>query len=99
MKGYVFSPQGKGVQPFSYVTKKVVLATGSSDQANTLNVVGENFPFVLHSLNDLEHLISSGHLNENSDPILVVGAGLSAADAVIAARFHNIPGITIFCEI
>lgn len=45
---------------FKYLTKRVVLATGSHDVPNRLNVYGENLPFVLHSLTELEDAISSG---------------------------------------
>jgi len=30
------------------------------------------------------------------DPVVIVGAGLSAADAVIAARFHSLPVLHVF---
>lgn len=30
------------------------------------------------------------------DPVCVVGAGLSAADAVLAARFHSLPIVHVF---
>jgi hypothetical protein len=30
------------------------------------------------------------------DPVLIVGAGLSAADAVIAARFRSLPILHVF---
>ena len=80
------------LRPFSYLTPNVVLATGASDKPNALNVPGEDLPFVLHSLNELEHLITSGKLTRDSDPVMVVGAGLCAADAIIAARFHSVPG-------
>jgi lysine/ornithine N-monooxygenase len=92
VKGYSLNKETDRIETFNYLTRNLVLATGSSNLPNVLNVKGEDLPFVLHSLNDLEHLIASGHLNQNSDPIMVVGAGLSAADAVIAARFHSVPG-------
>lgn len=83
-------------QRFRYKTPNVVLATGNSDRPNKLNVPGEKLPFVIHSLNELEHLLSEGKLHPFSDPILIVGAGLSAADAVIAARFNSIPIVHVF---
>ena len=45
---------------------------------------GENLPFVLHSLKQLEDALSSGAL-KRGDRVMVVGAGLSAADAVITS--------------
>lgn len=93
VQGFTRDPRDLGRRKeFSYLTKNLVLATGSSDSPNILNVPGEHLDYVLHSLKHLEQLIASGQLNQDSDPILVVGAGLSAADAIIAARFHSIPG-------
>ncbi|ODM98978.1 Oxidative stress-induced growth inhibitor 2 [Orchesella cincta] len=97
VKGYTRDPANGGrKKDFSYLTKHLVLATGSSDSPNILNVPGEHLDFVLHSLKHLEQLITSGQLNQDSDPVLIVGAGLSAADAIIAARFHSIPVIHVF---
>ncbi|GFW70872.1 oxidative stress-induced growth inhibitor 1 [Trichonephila clavipes] len=81
---------------FNYVSPHVVLATGNSDQPNELNVEGQELPFVLHSLADLEKVIHKNRLLSNSDSLVIVGAGLSAADAVIAARFYGIPIIHVF---
>lgn len=81
---------------FSYISPNVVLATGNSDQPNKLNVEGEDLPIVLYSLSDLEELIEKQILSPKTGSILIVGAGLSAADAVIAARFHSIPIIHVF---
>uniref|UniRef100_A0A673JQ99 Uncharacterized protein n=1 Tax=Sinocyclocheilus rhinocerous TaxID=307959 RepID=A0A673JQ99_9TELE len=39
----------------------------------------------------LEAAISSGRLDRASEPVLVVGAGLTAADAVLAAHHLNTP--------
>jgi len=81
---------------FRYMTKNVVLATGMADIPNRLNVPGEDLPFVLHKLSQLNHLVKSGDLSPDSDPVLIVGAGLSAADAVIAAQSHNISLAHVF---
>ena len=64
----------------------MVLATGQTDDPNKLGVPGEDLPFVLHKLKDLDDLVKTGHLTQNSDPVMVVGAGLSAADAIINAQ-------------
>ena len=85
-----------GLEHFSYITPNVVLATGGFDLANSLNVPGENLPFVVKSLHAMEKLMSSKLLTADSDPVLVVGAGLSAADAVIAASHCNIRIIHAF---
>lgn len=81
---------------FSYISPNVVLATGNSDQPNKLNVEGEDLQFVIYSLSDLEELIKKQILSPKSGSLLIVGAGLSAADAVIAAKFHGIPIIHVF---
>ena len=37
-------------------------------------------------LRDVESAVEVGGLTPNSDPILIIGAGLSAADAIISAQ-------------
>lgn len=68
-----------------------MLATGTHDIPARLGVEGENLSFVCHSFWELEAAISSGRLDHASEPILVVGAGLTAADAVLAAHHLNTP--------
>ncbi|KAL0191647.1 hypothetical protein M9458_014345, partial [Cirrhinus mrigala] len=77
--------------PFSVYAENVVLATGTHDIPARLGVEGENLPFVCHSFWELEAAISSGRLDHASEPVLVVGAGLTAADAVLAAHHLNTP--------
>jgi thioredoxin reductase len=55
----------------------LVLATGMYDRPKWLKIPGEDLPFVTHRLTD------EGPTGEG--PLLVVGAGLSAADAVLSA--------------
>jgi hypothetical protein len=43
-------------------------------------------PFVLHNLQELEKMVDEGWLTKNSDPVMIVGAGLSAADAIISTQ-------------
>jgi len=90
------SNEEKIMKPFKYVAKNVVLATGQTDDPNRLGVSGENLPFVLHKLKDLDTLVRDGNLKPNSDPVLIVGAGLSAADAIIHAQGHSLPIVHIF---
>ncbi|XP_013791822.1 oxidative stress-induced growth inhibitor 1-like [Limulus polyphemus] len=78
------------VKPFCFVTPHVVLATGNSDQPRKMGVPGEDLPFVLHSLIELERLLSGSQLHDKSNNLVVVGAGLCAADAIIAAHFSGI---------
>ena len=86
----------EGLEDFQYVTPNVVLAIGGYDLPNRMNVPGESLPFVVKSLQKMEQLITSRQLTSKSEPILIVGAGLSAADAIIAAHFHGIPIIHAF---
>jgi len=94
--GYQQEHHDLEAKPFRYITKNVVLATGAADMPNKLSVVGEDLPFVLHKLSQLNKLIKTGELGHHSDPVLVVGAGLSAADAIIAAQNHHIDIAHVF---
>ncbi|CAB3365977.1 Hypothetical predicted protein [Cloeon dipterum] len=82
--------------PFHYVTSHLVLATGNYDRPNKLKVPGDSEPYVIYSLLELERMVKQNKLSEHSDPVLVVGAGLSAADAIIACRFHGLPVLHAF---
>ncbi|XP_028854137.1 oxidative stress induced growth inhibitor 1 [Denticeps clupeoides] len=77
--------------PFSVCAENVVLATGTHDIPARLGVEGENLPFVFHTFWELEAAISAGRLHQTSDPVLVVGAGLTAADAVLATHHLTTP--------
>ncbi|XP_067101797.1 oxidative stress induced growth inhibitor 1 [Osmerus mordax] len=77
--------------PFTVLARNVVLATGTHDIPARLGVEGEGLPFVCHSFWELEAAIARGELNQASEPVLVVGAGLTAADAVLAAHHLNTP--------
>ncbi|XP_026666840.1 oxidative stress-induced growth inhibitor 1-like isoform X2 [Ceratina calcarata] len=94
-------------RPFRYRCKRVVLATGTTDLTNRLGVPGEDShpDWVTHDLNELEskldRLLDRQHGSnvegrQSVDPVLVIGAGLSAADAIIAARFRGIPVLHAF---
>ncbi|XP_041961826.1 oxidative stress-induced growth inhibitor 2 [Alosa sapidissima] len=80
--------------PFSLFAENVVLATGASDSPARLGVEGEDLPFVFHSVRALGAALTAGAAP--SEPVLVVGAGLSAADAVLCARNHGIPVLHAF---
>lgn len=83
-------------QPFSLCAHNVVLATGTSDSPARLGIPGETLPFVHHELSALEAATRAGTVNPASEPVLIIGAGLSAADAVLYARHYNIPVIHAF---
>ncbi|KAM3873077.1 oxidative stress-induced growth inhibitor 2 [Diretmus argenteus] len=82
--------------PFSLFAENVVMATGASDSPARLGVEGEELPFVFHSISDLGLAVSRSKLDPNSDPVLIVGAGLSAADAVLCACNSNITVLHVF---
>lgn len=86
--------EGKG--PFEYITPRVVLATGNSDVPNRLKVKGEELPFVLDSFMDLEKIVSDTRNSNLHDPVVIVGSGLTAADAIIACKQYNIPVRHVF---
>lgn len=83
-------------QPFSLWAHNVVLATGTFDSPARLGIPGEALPFVHHELSALEAATRIGAVTPASDPVLIVGAGLSAADAVLFARHYNIPVVHAF---
>ncbi|TTB12806.1 Oxidative stress-induced growth inhibitor 2 [Bagarius yarrelli] len=77
--------------------KNRIETTGASDLPAHLGVEGEDFPYVFHSLRDLGTAVNNPkNLGPLSDPVLVVGAGLTAADAVLCAYNNNIPVLHAF---
>ncbi|XP_036296405.1 oxidative stress-induced growth inhibitor 1 isoform X5 [Pipistrellus kuhlii] len=90
VRGFL-TAEDQSQQPFSLCAHNVVLATGTSDSPARLGVPGETLPFVHHELSALEAAIRAGTVTPDSDPVLIIGAGLSAADAVLYARHYNIP--------
>ena len=56
-------------EEFRYLTKNIVLATGSYDRPNLLSVPGESLPFVFHSLKDFETLLASKQFGQSTDPV------------------------------
>ncbi|KAI5620534.1 oxidative stress-induced growth inhibitor 2, partial [Silurus asotus] len=89
--------QGDTHIPFSLFAENVVLATGASDSPARLGVEGEDFPYVFHSVRDLGVAVNQHkNLGPACDPVLVVGAGLTAADAVLCAYKNRIPLLHAF---
>ncbi|KAK9872391.1 hypothetical protein WA026_017849 [Henosepilachna vigintioctopunctata] len=84
----------------TYTCKYVVLASGCNDIPNKLSITMRSEPdWLVYDLRTLESRLDSktGNCKTNKlDPVLVVGAGLSAADAVIALRGRNVPVIHAF---
>lgn len=84
----------------TYTCDVLVLANGASDLPNRLAISDEKRDpsWLLHDVRSLEielDLYLQEH-GQNPDPVLIVGAGLSAADAVIATRGKNVPVLHLF---
>lgn len=75
---------------FKYYCKHLVLAIGACDIHNKLNVKGENHRYVLSSIRELEDKIKEDLPRLQKDPLLIVGSGLSAADAILLAKKYHI---------
>lgn len=83
----------------TYKAKYVVLACGAHDLPNRLEIFKERDDpeWLVHDLRSLENKLDEKLDNgEPLDPVVIVGAGLSAADGVMAVRSRNIPVIHIF---
>lgn len=76
------------------------MANGGSDLVNRLGVRGESksLSWVKYELPLLEDEIEKVEQEEKVDlkPVVIVGAGLSAADAVIACRNAGVEVIHVF---
>uniref|UniRef100_A0A0L8G1V6 FAD/NAD(P)-binding domain-containing protein n=1 Tax=Octopus bimaculoides TaxID=37653 RepID=A0A0L8G1V6_OCTBM len=83
-------------EDFCFQSNSVVLATGTTDLPNRLGTTGENLPYVVHSLKPFEQMITKKEIASDSDPVVVVGAGLSAADAILMALENNISVAHVF---
>ncbi|PIO01169.1 hypothetical protein AB205_0092600, partial [Aquarana catesbeiana] len=83
-------------QNFCVYAKNVVLATGTYDSPLRLGIQGEDLPFVYHQISALEEAVKTKKVHHDSDPVLIVGAGLTAADAILLAHHYNIPVIHAF---
>ncbi|KAE8599200.1 hypothetical protein XENTR_v10017097 [Xenopus tropicalis] len=95
IQGYRRAADGSR-EPFCLFAETVVLATGTFDAPARLEVNGEDLPYVAHSLTEFEAAVCKGKFRGTTDPVLIVGAGLTAADAVLCAHSHNIPVIHVF---
>nr|XP_032813525.1 oxidative stress-induced growth inhibitor 1-like [Petromyzon marinus]XP_032813526.1 oxidative stress-induced growth inhibitor 1-like [Petromyzon marinus] len=94
VRGHHLAVSGGGegrLRRFRLRAAAVVLATGGTDSPARLGVPGEGLPFVQHAPAALERAVARGEVGRDSEPLLVVGAGLTAADAVLAARHHAAP--------
>ncbi|KAJ8272060.1 hypothetical protein COCON_G00109190 [Conger conger] len=98
IQGELGEPEGGGGSPtpFRLYARNVVLATGTYDRPGRLGVEGEELPFVTHSVARLEGALRDRSLGPASQPLLVVGAGLTAADAVLIGRGAGVPVVHAF---
>ncbi|CAH1270650.1 OSGIN2 [Branchiostoma lanceolatum] len=84
-------------QPFCYHAPHVVMATGTTDIPNRLDLKGDvDNGVIVHDLREIEKAIANRELDEHSDPVMVVGAGLTAADAILCLRSCKIPVVHVF---
>lgn len=87
-------------KPFCFACKDLVLANGSSDLANRLGLRSEGLatPWLKHELPQLEAALESVPEKDRKKlkPVLIVGAGLSAADAVTICRSSGIKVIHVY---
>ena len=93
VEGYKKQQDGAPVL-FTVQAKYIVLACGVSNRPNHLDVPGEDLQFVMHDLKNISPLLDS--LKDPVQPVLVVGAGLSAADVIILAMSKGIPVYHVF---
>ncbi|KAL7305417.1 hypothetical protein TKK_0002160 [Trichogramma kaykai] len=93
---------------FRYRSKRVVLATGTTDSYNRLGCSGEDsYNWVAHDFKAFRRKLERASRGGGSccqqsqqqstpEPVLVVGSGLSAADAIMAARSRGVPVVHVF---
>ncbi|XP_060536732.1 oxidative stress-induced growth inhibitor 2-like [Cylas formicarius] len=85
------------VDTVTYACKYLVLACGTYDMPNRLEVLNDDPDWLVHDLRALElKLDEMLKLGKVTDPVLIAGAGLSAADAVIATRARGVPVVHVF---
>lgn len=97
---YVEAYDVKTRRKIVFTCNYLVLANGSSDLPNKLEISNSNNDpdWLLHDGRSLEIELDL-YMQQNQDninPVIIVGAGLSAADAVITARARNVPVIHVF---
>ena len=85
---------------FSYACKNLVLANGGSDLANRLGLRGEDksISWLKYELPELEKTLNNLSMSERAKlkPVMIVGAGLSACDAVHICRNAGIKVIHVY---
>ncbi|XP_055354298.1 oxidative stress-induced growth inhibitor 2-like [Paramacrobiotus metropolitanus] len=95
IKGERIGPDGEP-EAFLIHAKKVVLATGTAENPKQLHVIGEHRSWTGHTYDDMHNFIADNlHLDEHGENtkkakrcwsrVVIVGSGLTAADAVVEA--------------
>ena len=76
--------------------KNLVLACGVGEKARKLKVSGEDAPFITYQFSDFCDRLNRIDQTQDWNPILIVGAGLSAADAILHATSKGLNVIHVF---
>ncbi len=99
VRGYRMITDQEGfpeMDEFCFRAPNIVLATGSYDLPSRLGVPGEHYPYVKYNSKSLEAQMQDRTINKDSDPVVIIGAGLSAADAILSAEAYGVPVVHIF---
>lgn len=95
VSGNLYNSTTGGTEPFKVYSRNVVLAVGGYSRPKTLDIPGESLKFVRYSLPDLDDFLEAAD-RKRLDPVVVVGCGLVALDAVIALIDKKIPVFHVF---
>eukprot|EP00794_Sanderia_malayensis_P019240 gene19240-21168_t len=95
VSGQMFTVGSTSPEPFKVCARNVVLAVGAYSRPKTLGIPGENLKFVQYDLPDLDDMLN-GVDPKRIDPVVVVGCGLVALDAVLAFMDRKIPVFHVF---
>ena len=95
INGVEYSQDTGLAENFSVFAKNVVLAVGTQSRPRTLGIPGENLGFVKYSLPDIDDFLEGKDIN-NMAPVIVIGCGLVALDAVVALTAYKIPVLHVF---
>ncbi|MBZ3871002.1 Oxidative stress-induced growth inhibitor 2 [Sciurus carolinensis] len=86
IRGYQRTADGSHV-PFCLFAENVALATGTLDSPAHLEIEGEDFPFVFHSMSEFGAAISKGKLCGKVDPVLII----YSADSNLLSDYTSFP--------
>ncbi|XP_066923968.1 oxidative stress-induced growth inhibitor 2-like [Clytia hemisphaerica] len=89
VEGVQYTEQQTG-ETYTVKADNIVMATGAFNNPRKLEIPGEDFTFVHHHFPDFDRL------QTHKCPVVVVGCGLVAADAVLYLISRQIPVIHVF---